>query len=78
MLYAEVARAPERGPAIAFVGLLGKTLGPIGWVVLVTQGTWPASTYVMCLYNDVIWWPAFALYLSDAWPTWRVGGIPSG
>lgn len=71
LLYAEVARDPERGFPIAFVGLLGKVLGPIGWLVLVARGTWPPQTFVMCLFNDVIWWPAFALYLRDAWPGYR-------
>lgn len=72
LLYAEVARSPEHGFAIAFVGLLGKVLGPLGWVTLVAQGTWPLSTFVLCLPNDVMWWPFFGLYAWDAWPGWRV------
>jgi len=70
-LYLEVARVPERGFAIAAVGLLGKVLGPIGMARLIATGEWPASAAVLCLTNDLIWWIPFALYLRDAWPFYR-------
>src|SRR5262249_53961970 len=69
LLYAEVARAPERGWPIAAVGLLGKVLGPIGWAVLVIRGAWPLRTAVLCLTNDFVWWIPFLLFLVDAWPS---------
>lgn len=71
ILYLEVARAPERGWLLAAVGLAGKVLGPVGLARLLWTGAWPAATVVLCLTNDVIWWPAFALYLHDAWPGQR-------
>ena len=74
-LYLEVARAPERGFAIAAVGLLGKVLGPIGLARLIATGEWPAATLVLCLTNDFIWWIPFALYLHDAWPFYRADRI---
>ena len=67
-LYFEVARLPERGWLLAFVGLLGKVLGPIGLAALIWKGTWPASTIALCLTNDFIWWIPFSIYLYDAWP----------
>ena len=70
ILYLEVARVPERGWTLAAVGLLGKVLGPIGWIDMVMRGTWPSSTMIMCLTNDMIWWVPFGLYLYDACP-WR-------
>ncbi|SOD02640.1 hypothetical protein SAMN05216486_10526 [bacterium JGI 053] len=70
-LYLEVARVPERGFAIAAVGLLGKVLGPIGLARLIATGEWPPATFVLCLTNDFIWWIPFALYLHDAWPSYR-------
>ncbi len=70
-LYLEVARVPERGFAIAAVGLLGKVLGPIGLARLILTGAWPPATLVLCLTNDFIWWIPFALYLRDAWPFYR-------
>jgi hypothetical protein len=66
LLYLEVARVPERGAAIAAVGLLGKLLGPIGFAVLVASGRWPERAAVLVLTNDLIWWPSFTLYLVDA------------
>jgi len=66
LLYLEVARLPERGWLIAAVGLLGKILGPIGLAIAITNHTWPGSTIILCLTNDVIWWIPFGLYLYDA------------
>ncbi|HSU13061.1 hypothetical protein [Longimicrobium sp.] len=77
-LYLEVARVPERGFAIAAVGLLGKVLGPIGLARLIATGQWPPATFVLCLTNDFVWWIPFALYLRDAWPFFRadIAGEP--
>ena len=68
VMYAEVARQPERGWLIAAVGLTGKVLGPIGLIVLVLQGSWPPRSLLICLTNDFVWWIPFAWYLRDAWP----------
>jgi hypothetical protein len=68
ILYLDVARAPERGWLVAAVGLAGKVLGPIGLFWLILKGSWPASTLVMCVTNDFVWWPFFAIYLYDSWP----------
>ena len=69
IIYFEVARVPERGWLLAAVGLLGKLLGPIGLAGLIWNGTWPRSTIVLSLTNDLIWWIPFSLYLCDAWPS---------
>jgi len=66
IVYLEIARVPERGWLYAAIGLAGKTLGPIGWVMLVARGEWPLATIVLCATNDLIWWIPFALYLYDA------------
>ena len=71
ILYAEVARRPERGFLLAAVGLAGKILGPIGWLTVYLNGEWPASSLVVILTNDLIWWIPFALYLKDSWPFYR-------
>ena len=71
VLYLDVARVPERGAMIAAVGLAGKIIGPIGLIVLVAKGTWPASSLLISATNDFIWWIPFALYLHDCW---RAGG----
>jgi hypothetical protein len=76
LLYLEVARLPERGWAIAAVGLLGKLLGPLGLAWLLWQGAWPPAAAVLCLTNDFVWWLPFALYLRDAWPAYRASCGP--
>ena len=76
LLYFEVARRPEHGFAIAAVGLLGKILGPVGLFVLVVSGTWPVSSIVLGLTNDVVWYVPFGLYLRDAWPHYRASLAP--
>jgi len=71
ILYLDVARRPQHGWLVAAVGLLGKCLGPVGMVWLIRSGEWPASAFVLCLTNDLIWWIPFGLYLHDAWPAFR-------
>jgi hypothetical protein len=75
-VYLEVARNPERGWPLAAVGLAGKVLGPLGLFQLIRSGTWPLSTAMVCVTNDIIWWIPFALYLYDAWPS-RTPGTPT-
>lgn len=71
VVYLEIARRPEHGFVLAAVGLAGKLLGPIGWAVLFVSGSWPATTVVLILANDVVWWWPFGRYLRDAWPLFR-------
>ena len=76
ILYLEVARRPESGWLMAAVGLLGKILGPAGWLVAVSSGAWAPASGVLILTNDLIWWIPMALYLRDAWPLWRATWNP--
>ena len=77
IVYFEVARKPEQGWLLAAVGLLGKVLGLIGLAGMIASGEWPPSTIVLCLTNDLIWWPPFGLYLHDAWPGRGPGHWPN-
>lgn len=76
LLYLEVARRPDQGFAIAAIGLLGKVLGPLGWLKLVLSGAWPLKTVVLILTNDLIWWIPFAGYLRATWPHYRESWSP--
>ena len=67
VLYIRVALNPESGLWVALIGLIGKTLGPIGLVFLVVQGKWPVRSLFLIIANDIIWWIPFGLYLHDAW-----------
>jgi hypothetical protein len=59
-LYAAL-RLDAAGPIIA-VGLLGKVLGPIGMAFSIGDD-WPRRLALICVYNDLIWWLPFALFL---------------
>ncbi len=57
------ARDPYRHWLILFVGLLGKVLGPVGYVYSVLQGTLPVEGLRTLLTNDLIWWVPFTIIL---------------
>ncbi|MDB5032837.1 MAG: hypothetical protein JWQ98_78 [Chlorobi bacterium] len=61
--YWVVANEPRRYPQLVIIGLLGKTLGPIGWVYHVFNGDVPARTLWVNVFNDLIWLPFFVGYL---------------
>jgi len=66
LLYLDLARRPERGRLIPAVGLAGKVLGPLGWLVLHLRGDWPLASGVLVLTNDLVWWLPFGLYLAHS------------
>jgi hypothetical protein len=61
-----VARFPSRHRHLVIIGLLGKLLGPIGFAWSAASGQLPLAFGLTILTNDLIWWPAFALFLRDA------------
>jgi peroxiredoxin len=64
--YLIAASDPWRHWPIVLVGLLGRTLGPIGFLIAVSSGALPPAWGWTILTNDLIWWPAFALILLGA------------
>ena len=60
------SRRPARHAHLVLIGLTGKILGPLGFVWAVFSGQLPATFGWTILTNDLIWWPAFALFLRDA------------
>ena len=59
-------RFPTRHRHLIVIGLLGKLLGPLGFVWSAWAGSLPLAFGWTLLTNDLIWWPAFGLYLRDA------------
>lgn len=57
--YWYIARDPARYGHFVWIGLLGKTFGPIGFVFGWLTGQLPFSFAILILFNDIIWWPAF-------------------
>ena len=73
--YAIAARDPIRHWPIVLVGLLGKILGPIGFLGAVLNDRVPLEAGLVIVTNDLIWWPGFALAL---WVAWRASALREG
>ncbi len=65
--YAVASRDPLTHWPIVLVGLLGKILGPIGFLDAALRGHLPWAWGATILTNDLIWWIPFALILRAAW-----------
>ncbi len=61
--YAIAAFDPLRHWPIVLVGLLGKILGPIGFVAAFARGVFPARFALTILTNDLVWWAPFSVIL---------------
>jgi hypothetical protein len=59
-------RYPVRHRHLILIGLLGKILGPIGFVWAVATRQLPVAFGWVILFNDIIWWPVFIAYLRDS------------
>ena len=70
LLYAYAAWRPQAEGArpIVAVGLLGKLLGPAGLAMIIASGEWPARTFSLIVFNDLIWWLPFTLFLLEGTP----------
>lgn len=65
LLYAYGALRLDLARPYIAVGLLGKILGPIGLVATIASGQWPARTFSLIAFNDLIWWLPFGLFLLE-------------
>ncbi len=54
-----LAREPRRYAGLVWLGLAGKTLGPIGFLVSALRGEIGWAFGGTILFNDLLWWPAF-------------------
>ena len=65
--YGIAAWDPVRHWPIVLVGLLGKILGPIGFVIALVEGTFTPRAGLTILTNDLVWWVPFTLLLWRAY-----------
>ena len=61
--YGWAARRPSAHGHLILVGMLGKILGPLGFLWALAWGQLPLRFGAVILTNDLLWWPAFACYL---------------
>ncbi len=57
--YYLLARAPERYAGLIWIGLAGKTLGPLGFLYSAATGSLPWAFGWVIAFNDLVWWPVF-------------------
>lgn len=65
--YGLAARDPLRHWPLVLVGLLGKILGPIGFLQAALAGRLPWIAGWTLVTNDLIWWIPFGAILMHAW-----------
>jgi hypothetical protein len=65
--YYLLAREPERYARLIWIGLAGKTLGPLGYAYSAATGSLPWTFGWVIVFNDLIWWPVFWRF------AWRYG-----
>jgi hypothetical protein len=57
------ASAPLRHWPIVLVGLVGKILGPLGFIGALISGRWTLSSVWLIVTNDLVWWLPFGAIL---------------
>src|SRR5262249_53814646 len=62
LLYLYSAWKLEAAWPIVAVGLAGKVLGPVGMAMSIGDD-WPRRLGMLCVFNDLIWWLPFGLFL---------------
>jgi small multidrug resistance pump len=60
--YYYLAIDPKRYGNFIWIGLLGKTFGPIGGIIGVVTGQLPLVFCWVFVFNDLMWWPAFWIF----------------
>ncbi|MBS0198350.1 MAG: AhpC/TSA family protein [Planctomycetes bacterium] len=76
--YAIASRDPLRHWPIVLVGLLGKILGPIGFVDAAHRGQLPWSMGLTIFTNDLLWWAPFGMILWHAFRSAQDSPAPEG
>jgi hypothetical protein len=61
-----VAHDPARHRHLVLIAMLGKTLGPLGFLWGLHTGALPLAFGLTILMNDCLWWPAFIGFLREA------------
>jgi small multidrug resistance pump len=60
--YYLLARDPVRYSGMIWIGLAGKTFGPVGFLWSYMRGELPLAFGWILVFNDLIWWPVFWMF----------------
>jgi hypothetical protein len=69
--YGIAAFNPLRHWPVLVVGLVGKVLGPIGFIIAVIQGTFSPWFGLNIITNDLVWWVPFFIILKTVYTRWH-------
>ena len=69
--------APVRHSLLVMIGLLGKILGPIGFLLAARNGSLPILPGIVFLANSLIWSIPFTAVLLHAWRSHHASKLPS-
>jgi hypothetical protein len=61
LIYLEIPRGVSE--RLITIAVLGKFLGPLGWVWASLSGEFPPQALWIPLFHDLVWWPFFARFL---------------
>jgi small multidrug resistance pump len=61
-----LARDPDRHQHLVVIAMLGKLLGPVGFLWALATGLLPLSFGLIIVANDCLWWPPFLAFLREA------------
>lgn len=76
LLYAYAALHLAWARPVIAIGLAGKVLGPIGWLLAVHTGELPIRTFALIAFDDLVWWLPWGLFLLEGTPVGtRVRGL---
>src|SRR5207302_1840708 len=63
--YAYAAWRIDRAFPFIAIGLAGKILGPIGWLIAVRSHELPFRTFPLIVFDDLLWWLPFGMFLLE-------------
>jgi hypothetical protein len=63
--YAYAAWRLDRAFPFIAIGLAGKVLGPIGWLMAVGSAELPVRTFPLIVFDDLLWWVPFGMFLLE-------------
>ncbi len=69
--YIVAAADPHSHWPIVLVGLMGKVFGPIGFLGAIVKDRFTLEFGINIIFNDLIWWYAFAVILIDKYKDHR-------
>jgi hypothetical protein len=63
--FAYAALNLQRAKPFIAIGLAARVIAPVGWLLAVAGGQLTARTVTLVIFDDIVWWIPFALFLLE-------------